>query len=64
MKRATMRELLALKRKLDKKLEQIDIFCSPDRMDRILDYVDDTWFGFLASNNILPILKRHALEWF
>lgn len=64
MKKATMRELLQLKRKLDKKLEQIDIFCSPDRMDRILDYVDDTWFGFLANNNILPILKRNALEWF
>lgn len=64
MKKATMRELLQLKRKLDKKLEQIDIFCSPDRMDRILDYVDDTWFGFLANENIPAILKRHALEWF
>lgn len=64
MKRVTMRELLRLKHKLDKKLEQIDIFCSPERMDKILDYVDDTWFGFLASENILPILKRHALEWF
>lgn len=64
MKNITMRELLQLKRKLDKKLEQIDVFCSADRMDRILDYVDDTWFGFLANNNILPILKRNALEWF
>lgn len=48
MKRVTMLELLRLKRKLD----------------RILDYVDDTWFGFLAGENITPILKRNALEWF
>lgn len=64
MKNITMLELLRLKRKLDRELDKIDIFCSPDRMDKILDYVDDTWFGFLANNNILPILKRNALEWF
>ena len=64
MKKITMRELLKLKRELDRELDKIDIFCSHQKMDRILDYVDDTWFGFLASENILPILKRHALEWF
>lgn len=64
MKRVTMLELLRLKRKLDRELDKIDIFCSPDRMDKILDYVDDTWFGFLAGENITPILKRNALEWF
>lgn len=64
MARVTMRELLKLKRKLDRELDKIDIFCSPQRMDRILDYVDDTWFGFLESENIPAILKRHALEWF
>lgn len=64
MKRITMRELLQKKRELELELEKIDIFCSSQKMDRILDYVDDTWFGFLESENIPIILKRHALEWF